>query len=246
MSYFAARIATPFLIASLALAGGWASPAVLPLQSGDEAGQSVHASYWPLIQIPPITESRNSAPLPSRQNTGGGLARYAPVSLESEQVPTVIEVAEEIAREVYVQGEFILPIAQQPADKNTYVSVEPSTLTQFGMAARNGVTGLLAHNYLSGALFFLLDVGQEIDILYADGQIQHYLISEILSFQKLQPPDIQSDYLDMQSGKILSTAEVFRKVYRGEHHLTLQTCLEQNGNLSWGLYFVIAIPLQKT
>jgi hypothetical protein len=250
MSHSTARIIAMFLILSLFMAEDLASSAVLFPHTSEQTRQAVQTSYWPLIQIQPIAEPRSSLPQPDLQNTGSiepsGLSLGAPIYLEPEQPSAGLEGAERIAREVYVQGEFILPITQQPVDRNTYVSLEPGMLTQFGMASRNGVTGLLAHNYLSGALFFLLDVGQEIDVLYANGQIQHYQISEIMSFQKLRPSDLHSDYLDMQTGKFLSTSEVYRTVYRGQHHLALQTCLEQNGNLSWGLYFVIAIPLQKT
>lgn len=250
MSRIAARTITAFLFFSFSLVVGWASPVASHSQAQVEQGQDIHTSFWPLIKIQSIPESEFLELAPVLQNTGASgqavSAREAPLDFKLKQASTIIEVAEKLAREVYVQGEFILPITQQPPHRNTYVSTQPGMLTQFGMAARSGVTGLLAHNYLSGAQFYLLDVGEEIDVLYADGNIQHYRVSKILSFQKLEPLEIYSDFLDMQTGKILSTAEVFKQVYRGPHHLTLQTCLEQNGNLSWGLYFVIATPLQKT
>jgi len=35
---------------------------------------------------------------------------------------------------------------------------------------------------------------------------------------------------------------LFRLVYRGERHITFQTCIEAYGNGSWGRLFVIAKP----
>jgi len=250
MSRIAARTNPASLFFLFSLVVGWASPDASSSQAQDEQGQGNHTSYWPLITNQSSSESEFPEHAPILQNTGsGGQAAPAfeePLDFKLMQAVTVIEVAEKLAREVYVQGEFIMPITQQPPHRNTYVSTQLGVLTQFDMAARNGVTGLLAHNYLSGAQFYLLDVGEEIDVLYADGHIQHYRVSKTLSFQKLESLDLYSDYLDMQTGKMLSTAEVFKQVYRGPHHLTLQTCLEQNGNLSWGLYFVIATPLEKS
>ena len=50
---------------------------------------------------------------------------------------------------------FEFPVVQQ-GDSATYVSKAEDTLTQFGMAARFGNIGLLAHNYLAGKNFFKL------------------------------------------------------------------------------------------
>jgi hypothetical protein len=44
---------------------------------------------------------------------------------------------------------------------------------------------------------------------------------------------------------LLSAREVFNKFYRGEPHVTFQTCLEGEGRLDWGLLFVVAQPLER-
>ena len=57
------------------------------------------------------------------------------------------------ARGVYVPGFMALPIVQQPSGNTGFVSEQPGTATQFQLAQRYGVLGLLAHNYLSGREF---------------------------------------------------------------------------------------------
>lgn len=249
MAYIAVHIASAILAASWLLIGDRDSTAASRPDPGVENHGAIYTAYWPFIGRPPIPEAISRESPAGLQDTGATSPNSAGIDTLTgfalERTSTAIDAAARIAREVNVQGKFLLPIIQQPADQSGYVSTEPGMITQFGMAARNGVTGLLAHNYLSGALFYQLDVGQEIDVLYANQQLGHYRVSQILSFQKLQPAEINSDYLDLQTGKVLSTLDVFRKVYRGEHHLTLQTCLERNGNLGWGLYFVIAVPVSR-
>jgi hypothetical protein len=38
---------------------------------------------------------------------------------------------------------------------------------------------------------------------------------------------------------------LFNMAYGGEHHLTLQTCIESQGDFAWGRLFIIAKPLSK-
>jgi hypothetical protein len=35
---------------------------------------------------------------------------------------------------------------------------------------------------------------------------------------------------------------MFKRVYFSNRHVTFQTCIEAEGNLSWGRLFVIAVP----
>lgn len=116
-------------------------------------------------------------------------------------------------------------------------------VTQFKSAAKYGVTGLLAHNYLAGKEFYKLQIGQEVDIIYGNHVLRRYQITEIDQLQKLSPDRQISDYIELSTGRQLSTSDVFKRYYRGEHHLTFQTCLEKDGVFNWGLLFVRAIPL---
>jgi len=76
-----------------------------------------------------------------------------------------------------------------------------------------------------------------------DGSIRRYIISESDSFQRLQKSARSDEFIDLITREKYSTIQVFNRFYRGEHHLTFQTCLEKDGDLDWGLLFVIALPV---
>lgn len=151
----------------------------------------------------------------------------------------------ELIRGVYAAGRFALPVIQQPEGKNLYVSSQMGRVTQFNLAADQGVTGLLAHNFLSGIEFYELEVGDQIWIIYGDKELVPYQITTIRTYQKLEPSNLRSDYHDLTDHSQLSTSELFRLYYRGPHHVTFQTCLEQEGLLNWGLLFVVATRLEE-
>jgi hypothetical protein len=146
-------------------------------------------------------------------------------------------------RGVYVSGILALPVVQQPEGAEGFVSNDPSTVTEYQRAAQNNVIGLLAHNYLAGKDFFRLRKGQEVIVLYGDGTSAQYLVTRVHRYQKLDPFNLYSDYVNLSSGKHISTVELFNRVYRGPHHVTFQTCLARGGNLEWGLLFIIADPV---
>jgi hypothetical protein len=148
-----------------------------------------------------------------------------------------------LAERVSISGLFSLPIMQQPNDNPVYVSSKRGILTQFQQATQNGITGLLAHNYLSGREFYKIKIGQEISITYKDKIVRNYRVSNIYQYQKLNPSDLFSTYIDLHTDKEQSTKDVFERFYRGHHHVTLQTCLEKEGRLDWGLIFIVAQPV---
>lgn len=148
-----------------------------------------------------------------------------------------------LAEWVEVSDVFSLPIVQQPKDNPVYVSSKRGIITQFQQATQNGITGLLAHNFLSGKEFYKIKIGQEISIRYSDQIVRNYRISSIYHYQKLDPSNMFSNYIDLHTNKEQSTEEVFDRFYRGHHHLTLQTCLEKEGRLDWGLMFIVAQPI---
>jgi hypothetical protein len=145
-------------------------------------------------------------------------------------------------RGVYVDGAFALPVIQQPGDNPAFVSEKWGEVTQFSSAAANKVTGLLAHNYLSGEEFFELVIGQEVNIVYGDGSYASYQVTDTSRYQKLTPNSLRSDFIDLQTDRRVTTAEVFKKFYNGGHKVTFQTCLEKEGLSNWGLIFIVAKP----
>ena len=147
-----------------------------------------------------------------------------------------------VVRGVFVDGLLALPVLQQPPGDPAYVPPEEGLSAQFQTAIQNNVTGIIAHNYLSGELFFDLTPGQLAFTVYGDGRVQAFQVQEIQQFQKLTPNNLLSDYIDLQTGEELSSTDVFNRVYSEPGTLVFQTCIEKDGEWSWGLFFVLATP----
>jgi hypothetical protein len=146
---------------------------------------------------------------------------------------------------IYAPGIFALPIIEQPADNDIYVSVKRNLVTLFADAAENGVTGLLAHNFLAGALFYNLEIGGELWLVNGEEETTAYTVTNIEQFQKIDGEETDT-YIDLRTQESMSTSEVFERFYTGEPHLVLQTCLEENDDPSWGLTFIVAQPITLT
>lgn len=190
------------------------------------------------LSVPLEAESfvQRESPVQREHSIEAALPEY------SSFVETVRNGEKGVLRGVYVPGVMALPIVQQPVGYPGYVSSNNDEITQFNMAAEAGNVGLLAHNYLSGTIFFNLSIGQEVRLIYGDGAVEHFEIEQILRYQALQPYSPNSDFRDLETDITISAAELFSKVYRGERHVTFQTCIEAYGNSSWGRIFIIAKP----
>ena len=149
----------------------------------------------------------------------------------------------DVLRGVYVPDVMALPVMQQPIDEPGFVSRKKGEVTQFSAASYFGNIGLLAHNNLSGRHFSQLEVGTEVHLVFGDGRVDDFVVTEVLHFQALQPNSFWSYFLDIATDEILSAGQVFDLVYSGDYHVTFQTCIEDNGDLNWGRMFVIAMPL---
>ena len=147
-----------------------------------------------------------------------------------------------VLRGVYVPDVLAFPIVQQPANNAGYVSYVDGELTQFGMATKFGNVGILGHNNLSGRFFFDLAIGQEVRLVYGDGKVEYFVITQILKYQAFQPNSPYSEFRDLNNNEKLTAEQLFKKVYRGERHVTFQTCIAANGISTWGRIFVIAEP----
>lgn len=150
-----------------------------------------------------------------------------------------------VIRGIYVSELFALRVLQQPSDKKGYVSPIDGTVTQFGMASNNGIIGLLAHNFLSGRFFQKIKIDDVINVVYGDGRFDYYKVSEIRQYKAESPNSESSNFLDLETNKILSVTGLFIKIYSGKYHLVLQTCIEKDKELSWGRLFVIAYPIER-
>ena len=88
---------------------------------------------------------------------------------------------------VYVNQAFAYPVVQQPAGSPAFVSGEEAVLTQFSLAGQYGSTGLLAHNYLAGKSFDQLQETQHVALVFGDGSVQEYTITDVRVFQATSP-----------------------------------------------------------
>ena len=158
-------------------------------------------------------------------------------------VNTIVDGSSEEIRGLYVSEDFAFHVIQQPSGQAGFISNIDGVVTQFSLPENYGVTGLLAHNYLSGRFFSQLKVGDVVQVVYGDGEISKYQIAEIQDYQALQPNSPSGPFLNLQSGELLSSKQLFDRVYTGSHHLTLQTCIENGSEDSWGRLFIIAYPI---
>lgn len=144
---------------------------------------------------------------------------------------------------LFVKDVLAFPVGSQPAGNAAYVTSKPNEVTKFGMAASYGSQAFLAHNYLAGAAFFELSVGQTITLVQGDGSTREYRVESIRRFQALSPDSTQSRFVDLDNGKELSAANLFAQIYNSNNPVVLQTCIENNGISTWGRMFIIAVPV---
>ncbi len=147
-----------------------------------------------------------------------------------------------VLRGVFVPNLMALHIVQQPSGDPGYVSSINNTATQFAPAAQYGNIGLLAHNFLSGQYFFQLTGGEQISLIYGDGRVENYRITTISRFEATAPDSPTSNFINLDTGEVLTSSALFVREYTGSKHITFQTCIASNGNLSWGRLFVSAEP----
>jgi len=179
-------------------------------------------------------------PIPFRSASAAG-ERALPAF--SDFVVAVADGQANMVRGVYVPGILALRVMQQPTDNPGSVLQEPGVATQFGLAARNHVIGLLAHNYLAGASFSSLAIGQEVRIVFGDRRVEYYQVNQLARFQALQLGSQNESYVDLNSNITYTAQDIFEMFYDGEAHVTFQTCIFQDGNSSWGRFFVTAMPV---
>jgi hypothetical protein len=146
----------------------------------------------------------------------------------------------ELVTGLYAPGRFDLLVEQQPPNHNLYVSEKWGYATQFARPLRFDVIGLLAHNTFSGILFYELGLGDNVFLVFGDGRTAVYRVEAIEEFQKLEPGNARSDYIELSTGSQMTTNEVFARFYKDGHHLILQTCLARHGDASWGVRFIRA------
>ena len=87
-------------------------------------------------------------------------------------------------------------------------------------------------------------MGHEVRLVYGNGRVEYFVITEILRYQALEPNSQLSSFRSLEHAEILSAEQMFKRVYAGKRHVTFQTCIAANGIVSWGRLFVVAQPKQ--
>lgn len=144
----------------------------------------------------------------------------------------------ETLRGVYVPQRLSLPVVQQSEADPGFVSMQPHEVTQFSQPRKIGNIGLLAHNMLAGRLFFNIPEGEQIILVYGDGRTETFIVEQVLAYETLP----YGQYRNIETGEVIGIGSLFELAYGGEYHLTLQTCIAQDGNGEWGRLFIIAKP----
>lgn len=145
---------------------------------------------------------------------------------------------------VYVADKFQLPVAYQPSGNPGYVTSAPDTVTYFSTASSYGSIGLIAHNHLAGSEFFEVKVNDEICLVYGNGSIQRYVVTEIREYQALSPTSPYSSFINLaDTGRTVSYRDLFFDTYGVGGRLVMQTCIANGNYDSWGRLFIIAIPV---
>jgi len=225
---------TFLILGSLILQGSIQYREFIPLTSG---GSGINSDILsPIFIADPVLFDTAKDNLQSDAESNNKLAI-------SDFISTVADGATGVIRGIYSENKFSLQIVQQPSGQAGFVSTREGEITQFSMPNQYGITGLLAHNYLSGRHFFGLGIGDIVQLVYGDGEIKEYQIADIQRYQALQPDSPSSQFLDLETGEKLSATQLFKRVYMGNHHLTLQTCIQEGSEDSWGRLFIIAKPI---
>lgn len=168
-----------------------------------------------------------------------------PFPARADNLPTLEEFVAQVAngdgetlRGAYIPLKLALPVVQQPEGQNNFISPMASALTEFRMAQKAGSVGLLAHNYLAGRHFFNIEIGDAIYLAYGNRRVESFVVTEIHKYEELY----NGMYKDLETLEDASAREVFQKMYGTPRRLTLQTCIEKDGNWNWGRLFILAVP----
>jgi len=166
-----------------------------------------------------------------------------PVSTPLMSFVESVTTGQNVVTGVYAKDGFSFAVVQQPTSNFAFVSTAPNTVTQFGLAAQFNNIGLLAHDYLAGTEFSNLAVGQRIYLVYGTGRVEAFTVTQVLQYQALSPYSPYSEFKNLDANVTLTATDMFKLVYTGSRHVTFQTCIDRNGNSSWGRLFVIAEPV---
>jgi hypothetical protein len=68
-------------------------------------------------------------------------------------------------------------------------------------------------------------MGQEVRLVYGDGEVEYFVVKQSLHFQALDPESVSSTFRNLDRNETLSAGEIFNRVYAVEGRLIFQTCI---------------------
>jgi hypothetical protein len=145
---------------------------------------------------------------------------------------------------LYIPGLAALLVELQQPDEPYSVTDHPLATTLFSDSIFAGSIGLLAHSHLAGQFFSQIPLEQPVILVYGDGHTAAYQVDRLETYQALQPNDPYSQFASLLDGSRWTSQRLFTHIYGSGPNLILQTCLEKDGQSSWGRLFVIAVPAQ--
>lgn len=184
----------------------------------------------------------------SLPTTGDMPALYNPTAANLEPIDSFVQSvtngqADSVVG-IYIPDVLAYPVSQQPMGNAGFVTRQADQVTQFSLASQYGTVGILAHNDLAGAIFSNINLDQYAIIVYGDGHLEYYVISDVQKYQALLPTSTFSDFVNLDgSNEHLSANQLFNRIYGPGGRLVLQTCIDAYGDASWGRIFIIAEPV---
>lgn len=225
--------------ASASLLGG---PTEAP--TAVEESQSASAQLEPTaIQLSPAELGLATTPIPPGQAAPRIAIQPAGGNPSLDEFIARVSDGTSEVRGVFAPGILSMRVVEQPNGDFLYIDPDAEAATEYSLASDAGSLGLIAHNYSGGAAFHNLEIGQEITLVTGDGQIQRFEVAVINTYQAMSPEDPYSLFIDLATGVQMDSSSVFAANYLEEGTLVLQTCIEKDGEWSWGRLFVIARPL---
>jgi hypothetical protein len=164
-----------------------------------------------------------------------------PATLTLDNFSKQVRDGQPIIRGIFIQNKLAFYVVQQPSSNTNYISGSSRTVTQSRTAILFGGIVFLAHNYSAGRVFPSVVVNDIIYTIYGDGKIDKYIVQKQYKYQALQPDNPYTNYVDLETGLLVTWDIVYINFYSLPDAIVLQTCISKDNIGSWGRLFITAI-----
>jgi len=128
----------------------------------------------------------------------------------------------------------LFSVVQQPRGNYNYLSLQNNlVLTQWQVPAEWNNVGFLAEQNLAGTSISQLKVGDDIELVYSDYNVEDYVVYQIDKQQLLQYYDNgDANWRSLQDGLIRNSDTMIRMEF-SPNEITFQTCTYVLANDYW-------------